>query len=426
MAADEDAIWREFFDDSDSDEDLFEGFMASDIDGEMDSEDVSESDVDVPTPGVSLSDSFEDSWLHRFDKRTSVLLDTDGTETVFEIFCKFLDEDFISMLTIQTNLYTEQYFEKHPKDTLPPCSTTCGWVPVVNTEMKSFLGILLFMGAVKLPNYASYWSTNALTQMKGFREIMSRDRWQIIWMFFHVCDNTTNLPRDHPNHGPTFKIRPVVDKLIERFRDIYYPEKELSVDESLIAFKGRMKSMGQYMPQKPHKWGLKAWVLCESSTGYCYNWFMYVGRKQNTEVGLTNSVVKDAGHHVYMDNFFSSPHLFKDLSECSVGACGTLRANRRGTPPQIQRAKLKKGDDPMFVRDDKCLFIAWMDKKQVNVLSTINNTRMMIKYIRCRDPANNNRREINKPKAIECYNQFMGGVDLLDQKIWTILVCTEQ
>ena len=264
-------------------------------------------------------------------------------------------------------------------------------------------------------------------QMKGFRDVMSRDRWQIIWMFFHVSDNSTNVARDHPNHDPISKVRPVVDKLITKFCDLYYPEKELAVDESLIAFKGR-SSMGQYMPQKPHKWGLKAWVLSESSTGYCYNWSLYMGRKERAEVGLSTAVVmqlcdvvKDAGHHVYMDNFFSSPELFQSLSECSIGACGTLRANRRGTPPQIQKAKLKKGDDPILVRDNKCLFISWMDKKQVTVLTTINNTRMMTKYVRCKDPANNNRREINKPKAIECYNQYMGGVDLLDQKIWTYL-----
>ena len=34
MADDGDAFWREFFDDSDSDEDTFEGFVATDIDGD--------------------------------------------------------------------------------------------------------------------------------------------------------------------------------------------------------------------------------------------------------------------------------------------------------------------------------------------------------------------------------------------------------
>ena len=82
------------------------------------------------------------------------------------------------------------------------------------------------------------------------------------------------------------------------------------MDESIITFKGRTTMM-QYMPQKPHKWGLKAWALCESKSGYVYNWGLYTGRKAGgVEVGLAHAVVMEMcrpilenRHHVYMDNF---------------------------------------------------------------------------------------------------------------------------
>ena len=52
------------------------------------------------------------------------------------------------------------------------------------------------------------------------------------------------------------------------------------------------------------------------------------------------------GHHLYMDNFYTSPTLFSSLLHVGIGACGTLRCNRIGVPTSIKNppTKLKKGD----------------------------------------------------------------------------------
>ncbi len=69
-----------------------------------------------------------------------------------------------------------------------------------------------------------------------------------------------------------------------------------------------------------------------------------------TDDGMTHAVVmklvhpiKIRGHHVYMDNFYTSPKLFSDLRLDGFGACGTLRVNRRGVPAAV-RQKVKKGE----------------------------------------------------------------------------------
>ena len=36
------------------------------------------------------------------------------------------------------------------------------------------------------------------------------------------------------------------------------------------------------------------------------------------------------GHHVYVDNYYTSPALFTELRDLGFGACGTVRINRRG------------------------------------------------------------------------------------------------
>lgn len=346
-----------------------------------------------------------------------------GQVTETQIFSSIIDDQVIDLLVRETNRYAEQFFEAKPKETLPPSSLMRKWSPTNREEMKAFMGILLFMGYIKYPSYHMYWNTDPICEMRGFRGIMPRDRWMLIWSFFHVSDN--NAP--HVADDKTAKIRPLVDLLIHKWQQAYYPGQELSVDESIIAYKGRT-NMRQYMPMKPHKWGIKAWVLAESRTGYVYNWDIYRGANAVPEVGLTRNVVLNIcrpvyqnHHHIYMDNYFSSPVLFEDLARFGLGACGTLRPNRLGVPQIIKDARLRREDPPICVRVGNLQYIAWQDKKQVTLLSSVHNDETFPKIVKCRNPETNFERQIIKPKAVEIYNQFMGGVDLVDQKLLVYL-----
>ena len=44
----------------------------------------------------------------------------------------------------------------------------------------------------------------------------------------------------------------------------------------MVSFKGRIWFI-QYMPKKPTKWGMKAFVLADAISGYTYNWILYTG-----------------------------------------------------------------------------------------------------------------------------------------------------
>ena len=240
-----------------------------------------------------------------------------------------------------------------------------------------------------------------------------------------MSDNSIALPYDHPNHDRLYKIRNFVDLLIPLWQGAYYPGRELSVDETLIAFKGRTAFM-QYKPKKPHKWGLNAWTLAEPS-GYVFNWDLYTGKRGNQTHGLTFRVVAELcrpiygkGHHIYMDNYFSSPALFAELEQNNTGACGTLWINRKGVPGQIKTAKPPKGQ-MSSVRVGNQLFISWTDKRQVNVITNIYNSSTFQRRTRCKcgEGANPNDlfRIVDKPKAIEMYTRYMGGVDRSDQLV---------
>ena len=68
------------------------------------------------------------------------------------------------------------------------------------------------------------------------------------------------------------KIQPFLDLLLQTIRAVYKPRQHIAIDESVIAFKGRVACL-QYLKGKPHPWGIKAHVLADSKSGYMYREF---------------------------------------------------------------------------------------------------------------------------------------------------------
>ena len=182
------------------------------------------------------------------------------------------------------------------------------------------------------------------------------------------------------------------------------------------------------MPDKPTKYGIKDFVLAESNTGYCLKMITYTGKYSfpRTDRPLTTQVVLDLlegyeneGHVVYMDNFYSSPELFRELQNKTIGACGTVRINRKHMPSQLkpEKLKLKRGDDPVFMRANNIVAMAWQDVKRVTCLTTVHTNNTCEKSIR--EKGKKEGRMLIKPVAIEEYNCRMAGVDRLDQMLGT-------
>ena len=61
--------------------------------------------------------------------------------------------------------------------------------------------------------------------------------------------------------------------------------------------------------------------------------------------------LENRGLHVCMDNYYTSPSLFRNLRYLGFGACGTVHTNRRGVPDDI-KAKPQKGEIVSKMIDD--------------------------------------------------------------------------
>ena len=116
----------------------------------------------------------------------------------------------------------------------------------------------------------------------------------------------------------------------DSFAESYKPGQNQTIDEGMIAFKGRL-SYVQYLPAKPIKRGIKVWMCCDADTAYLHQFEVYLGQQKNSEFGLGYDVVmklcKDISgkyHHVYCDNLFTSVQLLKDLLACKTYCNGTI------------------------------------------------------------------------------------------------------
>ena len=176
----------------------------------------------------------------------------------------FLDADFWGLLCRQTNVRAEQV--KHPK---PTSYYPKKFKPVAVPVLKAFLGLRLQMEkCVIKPRYESYmyWQGaghNFIAHTPGFREVMERDRFIALWGFLHLVDQTDEAV---DKSDKIYKVRPMLDRILPLFCRYYSPRQQLSLDEGTIPTKNRL-AIKRYICDKPVRWGIKSFLLCEAKMG---------------------------------------------------------------------------------------------------------------------------------------------------------------
>ena len=72
------------------------------------------------------------------------------------------------------------------------------------------------------------------------------------------------------------KVQVLLDVLFANFKGNMHPSANLSIDETMIGFRGRFGAK-QYIPNKPNKYGIKAFTLADSANGYVLDTLIYTG-----------------------------------------------------------------------------------------------------------------------------------------------------
>ena len=180
------------------------------------------------------------------------------------------------------------------------------------------------------------------------------------------------------------------------------------------------------MPKKPTKWGIKVWVCADAKTAYITTFSIYTGKTNDIGKGLAYRVVMNLlqdylGKHykVYFDNFYTSPTLVADLRSNRIYSSGTCRTNRKHFPEDIG-SKLKNHDSGTIIFrlcgdiTIPITTVRYTDKRDVWCLSTIcgTGTKVINRRIKGGDGGTE---LVTCPNITIDYNQYMGGVDVVDQ-----------
>jgi len=140
---------------------------------------------------------------------------------------------------------------------------------------------------------------------------------------------------------------------VKKSKELFNCSREISTHEAMVPFKEKL-TIKVRMLDKPVKFRVKFFELCNAKPGYCKNFTMYArqNNQQAGNLGKTGKAVMDlledlynTNHHLYVDNFYTSPILFLILKERGILAAGTARP-RRGYPhDQLKRIQLRKHGD---------------------------------------------------------------------------------
>lgn len=334
----------------------------------------------------------------------------ENAELPIDVFsCLFPDELF-EKIVLETNLYATQENLRSGRS----------FVPTDLKEVMAFFGVNILMGMKKLPSYRDYWSSHPELRDSFVSTIIPRRRFDWLLGNLHLNDNAQQVRRGEDGYDKLYKVRPLLTKLSETFAIYYAPTENVSIDESMILFKGR-SFLKQYMPNKPIKRGYKIWVRA-SSSGYVDQFQFYTGKVADSpEKQLGARVVTDLTrslvgkfHKVYFDNFFTSLPLLRKLKKEHVYACGTIRKNRSGLPNDLLADKyMKRGDFDTRTTEDGIAFVKWMDRRVVMLTSNFQSVGMIGEVDRKKRDGVKER--IKCPQIVKDYNTNMGFVDKADQ-----------
>ncbi|KAJ8959732.1 hypothetical protein NQ314_006156, partial [Rhamnusium bicolor] len=121
--------------------------------------------------------------------------------------------EVINHIVTETNRFAEQTIVSKE---IRKYARISKWAPTDADEMKKILGLMLWMGLVRLNALPDYWANQGIYRQEIPRLTMSRN--QLLLSMLHFNNNETDQRGDR-----LAKIQPLVDILQRKFQELMYP-----------------------------------------------------------------------------------------------------------------------------------------------------------------------------------------------------------
>lgn len=179
-----------------------------------------------------------------------------GENKPVDYFRMLFDDEILNLVVTETNRYAEEIFCSQG---VTEKSRITRWKPVTCEEMLKIITLVFHTGTIKLNRLQDYWKSHQLFNFKCFSSHMSRNRFLLIMLSLHFANNpdSKEIVTDRLH-----KIRPILNFFSRKMANVYYPSKEISLDESMVLWRGRL-IFRQYIKNKRHTYGVKLYMATE-------------------------------------------------------------------------------------------------------------------------------------------------------------------
>ena len=321
-----------------------------------------------------------------------------------QLFQYFVPLSLVESWAQYTNKWVDSLLERGVIDSanheLKDGSRLREWKPTTAAEVYIWLAILIYLGIHKEIAIEDHWKTPELQDQRPEHSIikfMTYNRFQLLHRHLRPFDHTKF--EDDECFPEVFQCaQPWSEHIQQATTQLCEPGSHLAVDEGMIRYTGRNSEV-TYIPGKPTDTGFKVWAVAQ--LGIFLRWIWHqpgakygpigverpkkklptrgrgrgrargrgrggLKRKDNEadkieeviEVATTNggqaialnstqsvviallNLLPKAIYHVFVDNLFASPDLFRSLRQHGHGATGTARPNC-GIYKELANSKLR-------------------------------------------------------------------------------------
>lgn len=286
--------------------------------------------------------------------------------------------------------------------------------PVSEPEMWAFLGLCVLRAFYRKLTIPELFSQ--ATGPPVFSATMGGKRFSALLQHLSFDDRET---REERRATDRFCLqRDFLDRFNAELHRHFRPSECLTLDESLVRFRGRC-SFRMYVKNKPGKYGILLRTLADASYRCMVKVWPYSGQPEALErapagvhfdsiPAMVSHMVQEqagSGRNITMDRFFTSTTVAENLLADRLTIVGTIDRRRR-MPAELKEPRGREAGSSLFAYNGSQTAVSYCPKpkKLVTALSTQHQAPMVDKITK-------------KPEILLYYNATKGGVDVLDAMV---------
>lgn len=329
----------------------------------------------------------------------------------YDYFKQYIDNDLVEHMVENTN---RMYFKKTGKD-----------LNLTVSELNTFIGINMVMSTINYPRLRMYWQQDYRLPM--IVENMSKKRFQCLRNHIKTVFEP-DVSQQERSCDKLWKVRPLLDKVVSGCNK-QNKGNALCVDEMFIPLTGpRGAKPGSC---KSKTMGLTAYILANPNGTVCdlqfseklQNCLDYgidsFSTHENIVLKLTADLVP--GHILYLNSYFTTERLVKELRKRGIMCTGTIadcRIPKLAVEIMKTEIDLKSkdlGSCQVLVNEHADLAITtWLDGKPITLLSSIHANATSEK---CQRWSKKEKRYVttNCPEVAKRYYENIRGVHIANK-----------